>query len=86
MLNLSSNLGLITGASVMGAVFALASGAGDFTAARPAGVAMGMRVTFGVAAALVVVALVIALVSLAMSRRPRIQIAGGTMRSYPTAS
>jgi EmrB/QacA subfamily drug resistance transporter len=61
MLNLSRNLGLITGASVMGAVFALASRAGDFMAARPDAVAAGMRVTFAVAAALVVVALVIAL-------------------------
>ena len=68
MLNLSRNLGLITGASVMGAVFALASRAGDFTTARPEAVAIGMRVTFAVAAALVVVALVIALGSLALSR------------------
>jgi EmrB/QacA subfamily drug resistance transporter len=65
MLNLSRNLGLITGASAMGAVFALASRAGDFTTARPEAVAIGMRVTFAVAAALVVVALVIALGSLA---------------------
>jgi len=68
MLNLSRNLGLITGASVMGAVFALASRAGDFTTARPEAVAVGMRVTFAVAAALVVVALVIALGSVAISR------------------
>jgi MFS family permease len=50
MLNLARNLGLITGASAMGAVFALASHA-----------AIGMRVTFAVAAALAGVALVIAL-------------------------
>jgi len=68
LLNLSRNLGLITGASVMGAVFALASRAGDFTTARPEAVAIGMRVTFAVAAALVVVALVIALGSLALSQ------------------
>ncbi len=35
MLNLSRNLGLVTGASVMGAVFALAAGTIDITAARP---------------------------------------------------
>jgi EmrB/QacA subfamily drug resistance transporter len=58
-LNLSRNLGLITGASVMGAVFAFASGASDITAAAPAAVAAGMRVTFAVAAALVLVALAI---------------------------
>ncbi len=35
MLNLSRNLGLITGASVMGAVFAFASATTDITTARP---------------------------------------------------
>jgi EmrB/QacA subfamily drug resistance transporter len=60
MLNLSRNLGLITGASVMGAVFALASAAIDITTARPEAVATGMRVTFAVAAILIVVALAIA--------------------------
>jgi EmrB/QacA subfamily drug resistance transporter len=68
MLNLSRNLGLITGASAMGAVFAVASRAGDFTMAGPEAVAIGMRVTFAVAAALVAVALVIALGSLALPR------------------
>jgi MFS family permease len=71
MLNLSRNLGLITGASVMGAVFALASRAGDFTTAGPEAVAFGMRATFAVAAVLVVVALVVALRSLVLSRRPK---------------
>jgi MFS family permease len=68
MLNLSRNLGLITGASVMGAVFAVASRAADVTTARPEAVAIGMRVTFAVAAALLVVALLIAMGSLARSR------------------
>lgn len=66
-LNLSRNLGLITGASVMGAVFAFASGSGDPSAATPAGVASGMRVTFAVATALALVAL--ALVSAAHARK-----------------
>ncbi|MFN7142941.1 MAG: MFS transporter [Myxococcota bacterium] len=57
MLTLSRNLGLVTGASVMGAVFAAASGHGDLTLAPPADVATGMRVTFAVAAALITVAL-----------------------------
>lgn len=61
LLNLSRNLGLITGASVMGAVFATASGTADFSRAHPDAVAIGMRVTFAVAAALVAVALAIAL-------------------------
>jgi hypothetical protein len=59
MLGLSRNLGLVTGASVMGAVFALASGAADVATASPGAVATGMRITFGVAAALVVAALAI---------------------------
>ena len=62
MLNLSRNLGLITGASVMGAVFALASATTDITTARPEAVATGMRITFAVAAILIVVALAIAIV------------------------
>lgn len=57
MLNLSRNLGLITGASVMGAVFALASATTDITAAPPGAVAAGMRTTFAVAAILIVAAL-----------------------------
>lgn len=52
MLNLSRNLGLVTGASAMGAVFAWASGASDIAAADPQAVAQGMRITFLVAAAL----------------------------------
>ena len=59
MLNLSRNLGLITGASVMGAVFAFASAATDVTTARPEAVATGMRTTFAVAAALIVIALAV---------------------------
>jgi EmrB/QacA subfamily drug resistance transporter len=65
MLNLSRNLGLITGASVMGAVFALASGtidvAIDVAMARSDAVAAGMRFTFAVAAILLFVALAIAI-------------------------
>ena len=57
MLNLSRNLGLITGASVMGAVFALASGATDINAAPIDAVANGMHVTFLVAAVLIALAL-----------------------------
>ena len=70
MLNLSRNLGLITGASVMGAVFALASRTSDITTARPAAIAAGMRITFAVAAGLVVVALVTALWGRAVAPRP----------------
>ncbi len=60
MLNLSRYLGLITGASVMGAVFALGAATIDITTARPEAVATGMRITFVVAAVLIVAAIVIA--------------------------
>jgi MFS family permease len=69
MLNLSRNLGLITGASVMGTVFALASAATDPTAARPEAVATGMRITFAVAAFLILMALALAHIGHAVSRR-----------------
>jgi MFS family permease len=59
MLNLSRNLGLITGASVMGAVFALASTTTGITEAPPEAVATGMRITFAVAAVLMLAALAI---------------------------
>jgi len=61
LLNLSRNLGLVTGASVMGALFTLASATSDIATAQPEAVATGMRITFLVAAALMVVALAIAM-------------------------
>lgn len=66
MLGLSRNLGLITGASVMGAVFAAASATSDMTTAGPDAIAVGMRMTFAVAAGVVAIALVIALGSRAV--------------------
>ena len=62
LVSLARNVGLITGASVMGAVFAHATG--ELTTAAPAHVAFGMRVTFALAAGLVLSAWLIA-----MSRR-----------------
>jgi MFS family permease len=61
MLNLSRNLGLNTGASVMGAVFAQASSSRDITTAAPAAITHGMRCTFAVAAILILIALGLAL-------------------------
>jgi MFS family permease len=69
MLGLSRNLGLITGASVMGTVFALGAGTTDIMTAHPHTVAAGMRTTFAVAAGLIVVALGIASASHVLSRR-----------------
>jgi MFS family permease len=77
MLNLSRNLGLITGATVMGAVFSLAAAtadgtrnvATDVTTAHPAAVAAGMRITFAVAALLILGALVLTVAGRARARR-----------------
>jgi MFS family permease len=71
MLNLSRNLGLVTGASVMGAIFAFASAAPDIATAPADAVATGMKATFAVAGVLVAGALVIALWSGAPARASR---------------
>ena len=68
LLNLSRNLGLITGASVMGAVFTLGSTTTDMPKSHPEAIAAGMQLTFAVAAALIVVALAIAFISRVVSR------------------
>ncbi len=67
LLNLSRNLGLISGASVMGAVFAMAAATTDFATAPVEAVAAGMRATFMVATMMVVVAIMVAI----GSRAPR---------------
>lgn len=69
MLNLSRNLGLITGASAMGAVFALVSATSEIAMVHPAAVASGMRITFAVALTLTAAALAIAFASRALARR-----------------
>jgi hypothetical protein len=71
VLNLSRNLGLITGASVMGAIFARASATTDIITAPSRSVAAGLHVTFAVATTLIIAALALA------SARPR----GGAGRS-----
>ena len=78
MLNLSRNLGLITGAAVMGTVFAFGSATTDIMAAHSEAVAIGMRITFAVATILIIVALVIASVSHTLSLRAAL-----TQRAYP---
>ena len=60
LLNLSRNLGLITGASAMGPVFAAAASTIDITTAPPDAIATGMRTTFAVAGVLILLALAIA--------------------------
>jgi len=46
LLSLSRNIGLITGASAMGAVFAFSVGTEEFARAAPWAIASGMRLTF----------------------------------------
>ncbi|HSD38188.1 MAG TPA: MFS transporter [Rhodocyclaceae bacterium] len=60
LLNLARNLGLITGASLMGAVFAFAAHADDIIVGSADAIAGGMRVTFAVAAVLVGAAFIVA--------------------------
>ncbi|NHQ86490.1 MFS transporter [Iodobacter sp. HSC-16F04] len=61
LLNLSRNLGLITGASLMGAVFALAAGTNALNTATTEAVAQGLKITFTLASLLIVLALAIAI-------------------------
>jgi EmrB/QacA subfamily drug resistance transporter len=60
LLNLSRNVGLITGASVMGAVYAFGSAA-ESVEATAGSATSGLRLAFAIATALVVFALVLAL-------------------------
>ncbi|GGY20334.1 MFS transporter [Paludibacterium paludis] len=60
LINLSRNLGLVTGASVLGRVFAIASGPAGVLEAPRASVATGMHVTFAVASLLMLIAVLIA--------------------------
>ena len=72
LLGLSRNLGLITGASVMGMIFALGSGANDITIASPQDIEMGMKITFGMATALIVSALGLSLAGQILSRHDNV--------------
>jgi len=62
ILSLSRNLGLITGTSVMGAIFASASMTTNIIDAQPSAIATGMNTTFVVADILMVIALAITIV------------------------
>jgi EmrB/QacA subfamily drug resistance transporter len=69
LLNLSRNLGLVTGASVMGTVFTLGSATTGIVADGAKAVAAGMQTTFAVATALIFAALALAAANQALSRR-----------------
>ena len=71
MLNLSRNLGLVTGASVMGTVFTLGVGTTNLKSAAPEAVATGMHVVFAIAAVLLGAALALAAGDLRRRRRCR---------------
>ncbi|UUE43632.1 MFS transporter [Pectobacterium aroidearum] len=57
LLNLSRNLGLIAGASLMGQVFSLGVGTEDFIHATPAALANGMQLTFFLSGGIIVAAI-----------------------------
>ncbi|MCY1559440.1 hypothetical protein D9M68_964830 [compost metagenome] len=59
LINLSRNLGLITGASVMGTVFAAGSGSTDLATALPHALEAGLRMSFAVATGLILLALAV---------------------------
>jgi len=63
MLNLTRNLGLITGVSVLGSFFAHPAEMSDIAVALPEDIAIGMRTTFTVAETLIVIALDAAITS-----------------------
>lgn len=69
MLSLSRNLGLITGTSVMGAVFAAASAKSELTMAHPQAVAAGMQITFTIATGVILAALAIGALATRRKRR-----------------
>ena len=73
ILNLSRNLGLITGASVMGAVFALAIGHQEVAMAQPVSVANAMKVTYLLAGALVFVSFIFAVVNNLLHRKNTVE-------------
>ncbi|MCC3735882.1 MFS transporter [Rouxiella badensis] len=60
LLSLSRNIGLITGASAMGAVFSFGVGTGELTHATASAIAAGMRLTFLLATGMMVSAMAIA--------------------------
>jgi MFS family permease len=68
LLGLSRNIGLVAGASIMGAIFAVAVRTSDLALASPVAIADGMRLTFALAGCLMLVALWVSL-----KRAPRNQ-------------
>lgn len=68
LLSLARNLGLVTGASVLGAVFAIGTGNGQIAKATPEAINNGMQTTFVVAGLILIIALLMALRAHAKTR------------------
>lgn len=77
VLNLARSLGLVSGASLMGAVFALALPMGDVAATAPAGIASGTRLVFALATGLVLLALALAVAAETSIRRDLLRGSAG---------
>ncbi|TKY82457.1 MFS transporter [Pectobacterium polonicum] len=60
LLNLSRNIGLIVGASIMGQVFALGTGTENFIHATPSSLANGLQLTFFLAGSMILAAVAFA--------------------------
>lgn len=88
LLTLSRNLGLITGASVMGTLFALGAATAGGVPTASGAAAGGMRLAFAVAAAFIAIALAIAVGSQVLARRDmqlsRAQEPGGGLGEQAT--
>lgn len=81
LLNLSRNLGLVTGASAMGALFAAGSGGDDIASAGSEAVADAMRATFAAAAVLIGAAIAVE----SVGRGRRAEAAAARPRNAPRA-
>lgn len=72
LLGLSRNIGLILGASLMGAVFAASVGTDTFADVDPVAIGRGMRLTFLLAGAIVIAAIGIVMLARRAERRARL--------------
>ncbi|MFZ6747897.1 MFS transporter [Undibacterium sp. Ren11W] len=69
LLNLSRNLGLITGTSLMGTVFAASAASSNVMTAGPEALVRGMRISFLLSVALILIALSIHCICQALARK-----------------
>jgi hypothetical protein len=83
LLGLSRNLGLVTGASVLAALFAAASGTPEVAAASPDALTAALRTTFLITAVLLAAAV---LLSLAPTRTRSIESAGDATGEPPATT